>query len=318
MKKKAKERRRTMREVVFRTVLAAALATGVAACDRVMKRGGADERTDSLYRAAMADYSAGRLDEAIKGFEKVVVAHPENVSARFQLGCLLQDRRRDYLGAICQYREYVALSRGGDKTALAKERAALCERLLAPELAQRMKLLDNSALLAELEALKRDKATLAKDNGRYQKDLESLDREVTAAKKESEGLRRLISGVGTEDELAKPKKLEISEKDLLDDDAGAVDRAKVAADIRQLVAEEADEQKAAPFGATTRKVEQTEPVKTIEHPDEYVVQEGDTLYRLAVRFYGKISAWRRIREANKATISTDGRIRAGQKIVLPR
>ena len=30
-----------------------------------------------------------------------------------------------------------------------------------------------------------------------------------------------------------------------------------------------------------------------------------------------MSAWVEIRDANKATISTDGRIRVGQKLVLP-
>ena len=55
-----------------------------------------------------------------------------------------------------------------------------------------------------------------------------------------------------------------------------------------------------------------------EHrPATYVVQEGDTLYKIAVRFYGRASAWSKIRSANKATISMDGRVREGQKIVLP-
>ena len=53
-------------------------------------------------------------------------------------------------------------------------------------------------------------------------------------------------------------------------------------------------------------------------PDTYVVQEGDTLYKIATRFYGKSSAWKSIREANKESISTDGRVRAGMKIRLPK
>ena len=53
-------------------------------------------------------------------------------------------------------------------------------------------------------------------------------------------------------------------------------------------------------------------------PDTYVVQEGDTLYKIATRFYGRTSAWKQIREANKDTISTDGRVRTGMKIRLPK
>lgn len=49
----------------------------------------------------------------------------------------------------------------------------------------------------------------------------------------------------------------------------------------------------------------------------YIVREGDSLYKIANRFYGHTSAWRMIREANKATVSTDGRVRIGQRLVLP-
>ena len=59
-------------------------------------------------------------------------------------------------------------------------------------------------------------------------------------------------------------------------------------------------------------------VPRLDHPDTYIVQDGDTLYKLAIRFYGRSSAWSRIREANKAIISTDGRIRVGQRLVLPK
>ncbi|MBO7684125.1 MAG: LysM peptidoglycan-binding domain-containing protein [Kiritimatiellae bacterium] len=52
-------------------------------------------------------------------------------------------------------------------------------------------------------------------------------------------------------------------------------------------------------------------------PPTYEVQEGDTLYKIAVRFYGSIRAWKLIRDANKALISTDGRVQAGETIRLP-
>ena len=66
----------------------------------------------------------------------------------------------------------------------------------------------------------------------------------------------------------------------------------------------------------------TEPSKTTVkyHGKKYYVhkvQEGDTLYKIAVRFYGSIKAWRMIRDANKAVISTDGRVQAGDTIRLP-
>ena len=43
----------------------------------------------------------------------------------------------------------------------------------------------------------------------------------------------------------------------------------------------------------------------------------DRLLAQSLRFYGKRSAWQKIRDANKATVTTDGRIQAGQTLVLP-
>ena len=37
-----------------------------------------------------------------------------------------------------------------------------------------------------------------------------------------------------------------------------------------------------------------------------------------MKFYGKASAWKLIRDANRAIISTDGRVKTGQKLKLPK
>ena len=49
----------------------------------------------------------------------------------------------------------------------------------------------------------------------------------------------------------------------------------------------------------------------------YVVQPGDTLFRVAEKFYGDSMGWKKIRDANRTRIDPDGRIRAGQIIVVP-
>jgi len=56
-----------------RLAAAVVLAT-LTACDYVQQREYKDERADRHYQAAMADYSAGRLDAAAAGFEKAVKA----------------------------------------------------------------------------------------------------------------------------------------------------------------------------------------------------------------------------------------------------
>lgn len=49
----------------------------------------------------------------------------------------------------------------------------------------------------------------------------------------------------------------------------------------------------------------------------YVVQPGDSLFRVSEKFYGDSTQWKRIRDANRTRIDPDGRIRAGQIIVVP-
>ena len=49
----------------------------------------------------------------------------------------------------------------------------------------------------------------------------------------------------------------------------------------------------------------------------YVVQPGDTLFRVAEKFYGDSAHWKKIKDANRGRIDPDGRLRAGQTIVVP-
>jgi len=50
----------------------------------------------------------------------------------------------------------------------------------------------------------------------------------------------------------------------------------------------------------------------------YVVKKGDTLYKLARKFYGDQKKWRRIYDANKETLKDDpNKIQPGMKLVIP-
>jgi nucleoid-associated protein YgaU len=60
------------------------------------------------------------------------------------------------------------------------------------------------------------------------------------------------------------------------------------------------------------------PVPPIPEIVEYVVHSGDTLTAIALQFYGKVSLWTRIRDANPNQINQDGtNIRPGMKLLIP-
>jgi tetratricopeptide (TPR) repeat protein len=49
----------------------------------------------------------------------------------------------------------------------------------------------------------------------------------------------------------------------------------------------------------------------------HVVQKGDTLQALALRYYGSRSAWEKIYQANQTTLPGKDQLRIGQELVIP-
>lgn len=52
--------------------------------------------------------------------------------------------------------------------------------------------------------------------------------------------------------------------------------------------------------------------------DTHTVEAGDTLYRIAEKYYDNPSKWTKILEANEGTIEDEGSLKKGQVIVIPR
>ena len=309
----------------------------LAACDSRTSSDFRAERASRQYQAAMSDYTAGRLDAAISGFEKVLRADPSNTSARFQLACLLQDSRHDNVGAFCNYREYLQQAPDSDKAKMAKDRLAICERAVADELARKMNLIGDTAGMDEIKRLNEKIRQLETGRDKAESALQETHKMYTTVKGENERLRKLLASLAGESG-GTPEKADIvsSVKDLLDDEPAAptvtaLDEAKslnalaeaddgdvgTASSLLPTQAADAKEKKKASEDAA-KKAKAEREAKKDAIPDTYVVQEGDTLYKIALRFYGRTSAWKMIREANKESIATDGRVRAGQTLKLPK
>ncbi len=296
-------------------------------------------RSSRRYSAAVAELQAGRIDAAIRGFEDVVREEPGNGDAHFQLAALLEDAKKDYLGAIVHYRVYQMMRPGSDKAAVAADRMKGCESRYAALAVERAGA-DNQ-FAAELEKLRREHAQCAKREARLSEDLDKAKRRVAALERDVEMKMRLIEGAtaiadGASAPSAPKKPLRPTDADLLDDEDGdgAGDGGKASArDIKGLRALLDEEDRTAParppMGVaeagtggkrpiaipSAEKKEAKKPGRAI--PETYTVQEGDTLMQISARFYGTNHKWREIREANKTVISTDGRVKAGQVIRLP-
>ena len=338
-----------------KTLVALAILANFAGCDYAARKDLAEERESRSYRAAMADYQAGRVDAALAGFEKTIREEPANAGARFQYASLLQDSGKDCIGSYCAYHEYLMQHPESDKAKVATKRMAVCEKELAQKLAEKHGLVSGAERAREVESLKAEVESLRKNLADARKGLEECHRRIAALVAERGRLVAIVKGVGGNDDVQAPDaptKKELreileegdsrasgvpSETELREiqeeDGASAGGRSKLSSEIARLREEEKTEMEAGSSLLPARKkdgVEMRDDEKEsrqkrgdevvaamTKHPPTYVVQEGDTLYRIAVRFYGRLSAWKKIRDANKAVISNDGRVRAGDTITLP-
>lgn len=335
----------------LKMMMALSMMMTLTACDYAERREFEKERSDAGYQAAMAEYKAGRLDAAVDGLLKVVKRAPLNSSARFQLACLQQDHVKDYPAAYCNYSEYLLQEPSSDKAKLAVERLALCEKDMAKALAKKYGIVSSAAIAEEYQRLESEFKRVSEINNANQKELSELRRNMANLTAENERLKKHIKSFGEEEKEREIVKLDKNALMNEFDDGLNDNREEVKSEIEELREEEAEErpdlseditaireddagasEEAPPIKVetpvATPKVAKSKDEDTagifgkssrapIEKPETYVVQDGDTLYKIAIKFYGKSSAWQLIREANKATISTDGRVKVGQTIVLP-
>ena len=311
--------------------------TILTACDYAARRDVREERDDRLYRAAMDDYRAGRMDAAMSGFEKSVGNDPANASARFQLACLHQDLKKDYVAAYCGYHEFLLQHPESDRARLARDRMAICEKEMARLLATKYGL--NAAEAGErmLADARAEIKTLKDRVAAAEKNLSGSQERVRTLSAERDRLLGAVRSIGDEhgreDQQGAPDLQAIlKEKASLERDDEAADSG-AKQDVlteKRLLEEDEDEETA--HGSSLIPVRKSEGLakgdeaKPAQKPDEtkepsrpktYVVQEGDTLFGIAKRFYGGIHSWKRIRDANKAVISADNRLKVGDTIVLP-
>ena len=353
-------------------VWAVAVLCGLCGCDQQV-----DMPNSSVRANAMEDCQAGRYDAAIAGFEHVLKNDPKDYLAHFQLAVLLQDERKDYLGAIVHYSLYLDMRPPEDKTPQAASRIEACKDMLLAEHARKT----GSAPVRKASAgtPEIDKKQAA-ENSR-------LSAEVARLQKENKNLRYLLSSLGEtgkgraanlsaeakkilaelrvpETEEPRRKSIIPTDKELLEDegdDGPLVSSSAVKDEISKVKREEtsgparppaikkpavpADElsgptqpppikkppliidnssepdpkpvPRAARSGALDGLLGGGRKDSDAARPSTYVVQPGDSLMKIAARFYGSRSKWRDIQKANVITIPADGRVKAGQTIKLP-
>ena len=264
--------------------------------------------------------------------------NPADAEARFQLAVLLQDYKRDYIGALACYRDYTMLAPDGGKSPIAAERAAQCERLVAAEIAKKANLADVSGLTKELDETKAKFAAAEKNAAEGEKSLAQAKERIAALEREIAGMRKVLASLrdGPEETAgAKPQPQRVespASAAAADDERGERPRAAPVAVIadgakdddargpialneeaKALFEEEEREAAAAADGQDGAGGSALLPKGKRRH----VVKEGETLGEIAKKYYGRKSAWRKIQDANKTIVPQDGKVRAGDELTIP-
>lgn len=71
------------------------------------------------------------------------------------------------------------------------------------------------------------------------------------------------------------------------------------------------------YGTYDQPVETYDMPQTTSSHTTHVVEKGDTLYRLARKYYDDQSRWRTIYDANRGTLSSPHKLFVGQELTIP-
>lgn len=287
------------------------------------------ERAKALFAQAAAAADNGDAQEAARLYREVLGLDGDNASAHLSLALIEDDAQGDYLEAVHHYQAYLALQPTAESRAMVEERLAAARGKLADQLAggsekARAAESERTRLAARVQALEaqvgEQEALLAEKD----RTIKSLESQVATWRRTAEEMQTAESEAFR---LAGQKAAEDAERAVQEADEAASDAGVTLGEIAAARAEaerminEADGGVAARNAATRKAVEGVEDAPRLGASPvpgrDYVVRRGDTLSSIAREAYGSNAKWPVIREANRATVSPDGRIQPGQVIIIP-
>lgn len=334
-------------------LFSAALLLAVAGCDGSIGDEYRQERADKNYQRAMDEYRAGRMDQAVELLSDTLKDAPGNVSARFQLAVILQESKKDYLGALCNYTEYLRIAGNSDKSTLARDRRMICEKMLLAKLAADNGIGADPKTLEELESARAELEKATKKIAELTAAAEKNDKRLKTLERENASLSKTIKRLGDCEDDAPARPAPRASTAVAADAAAADDGAPQKPVAKPVAAAEREQEKpltlnpeakalfeeeereARASGSDLLPQQAEKPAVTPkpkadatpsafyrnpsmpDKPEFYVVQEGDTLMKIAKRFYGDRSKWSAIRSANKAIVPISGVIKVGTRLRLP-
>jgi len=131
-----------------------AVVLAAAGCSRGVAWMDQKDQSLPLVQRAADRVAEGDIESAVRLYLKALEQEPNAARAHLDLAFLLQEHRKDYIGAIYHYRRYLELRPDAEKKDLVEERIRLAEQLFAADV------LGPSRMSAKVAALERENETL--------------------------------------------------------------------------------------------------------------------------------------------------------------
>ena len=260
-------------------VVAAGLMLLVA-CEHSGSVSDADAEQEVNYQRARRLCEQQDFPGAAEFYNKALLVHPEFANAHMELGLLYENRLADPISAIYHYRRFLELRPDSEKKQLVEDFIERAKLSLAAKLPQ-SPIVDAS----ELTRLESEKTALLQENAALRTRVAELEK------------------VGSATQVVATELTPVAVASAPPPSPAATTAPAVAPGIVMA---------AAPIMPTSE-------ASTMESPRvrTYIVQRGDTLQSLALRYYGSRAAWGKIFQANRSGLPSKDQLKVGQQLVIP-
>ena len=241
----------------------------------------AEAERETNYQRAKNYYEQRDFQAAAEFYKRALAVNPEFAKAHLELGLLCDDKLGDPISAIYHYRYYLELRPDSDKKQLVEDFIERAKLSLAAKLPQ-SPIIDPG----ELTRLQNEKAALLQENAMLRTRVAELEK---------------TAGAMTVAAVLPP---------------AAVDSAPTSVSLAAVTGP------ATPAAATIMAAPpMTAPSEAAlagsSRARVHVVQKGDTLYSLALRYYGSRAGWEKIYQANRSGLPSRDQLKVGQQLVIP-
>jgi tetratricopeptide (TPR) repeat protein len=258
----------------------AALLLLPAACGRSDSGSDADAEREVNYQRARKLAEQQDFQGSAEFYKRALSVNPDFAAAHLELGLLCDDKLSDPIAAIYHYRRFLELRPDSGKKQLVEDFIERAKLSLAARLPQ-APIVDPG----ELSRLQSEKTALLQENAMLRTRVAELQKAASTAE-------TIVTTPATPVTSSPAPVATVAT-------AGPT----LASGIIMA---------SAPMALTTEPSAPESPRVRV-----YVVQKGDTLQSLALRYYGARAGWEKIYQANRSGLPSKDQLKVGQQLVIP-